>query len=404
MMKEIVLIITLVFACASAQAQANLVRNPSFEQYTQCPSTADQITYADYWSGIDSVGVNSCIPEYCNACVSVGNFDVPSTGRYFQYARTGSAFAHVQVFYDEQIMPSSYLRDYLQGRLYDTLIYNQSYCVTFHINLAEMSRYGIDKLGAYLDDGSIDATNNCGLPQTQYTPQVEYTDTIITDTMHWITIEGTFIANGTERFITLGNFYSLANTDTIRLPDNVYNNFTNDNYSWFLIDDVSVIESDLPAYAGGDTWVAEGDSVFIGRTPEVGLECYWYVNSNVVDSGAGIWAKPDTTTTYVVSQTLCGVVRTDTVTVSVFPVSVNGITNSRQLSVYPNPAGNVVNVMQERVVFTEAVIVNNVGQQVGVFPLIDKNSSADISALPAGVYYLQLRGDRGREVRSFVKM
>ncbi|HYD22630.1 MAG TPA: T9SS type A sorting domain-containing protein [Flavipsychrobacter sp.] len=224
----------------------------------------------------------------------------------------------------------------------------------------------------------------------------------MSDTLNWVKIEGTFTSNGTEKFITIGNFYSFANTNKIQLPDNGFNN-SNIDWSWHLIDDVSVIESNLPAHAGPDVWMVQGDSVFVGRTPEVGLECRWYIGSSVVDSGAGIWVQPDTTTTYVVSQTLCGVVRTDTVTVSVFPVSINGITNSKQLSIYPNPANNILTVSQEKRIFYSVNIINSVGQQVLSSLLNEKETRLDISTLPAGVYYLQLNGDKGREARSFVK-
>jgi type V secretory pathway adhesin AidA len=211
-------------------------------------------------------------------------------------------------------------------------------------------------------------------------------------------VEGSFTATGTERFITIGNFYSKANTNTVL----GYFNHQH-GYSWLLVDDVSVIPSDLPAYAGPDVWVVSGDSVYIGRPKEPGLECKWYLNGNLVDSGGGIWAKPAVSSTYVVEQTLCGLVKTDTVHVQVVPASVNGISNSRQLSVYPNPASNVLHVQQQMQIFHTGIIVNNVGQQLSSFQLHGKESSLDISSLAPGMYYLQLIGDRGREVRSFVK-
>lgn len=399
---RILITIVFIFTCAVSKAQVNLVLNPSLEHYDTCQDGADQITSANFWSGIDSLGQNSCVPEYCNACIGIGMMGIPIGGSYaHQYPRSGSAFAHVQMFYDE-FMNGNLKRDYLQGRFHSTLDDGQSYCVTFYVNLTEGSRYPIDKIGAYLDDGIIDNTNTCSLPQTQYTPQVQNTLGIIGDTMNWVKIEGTFTSNGTEEFITIGNFFNFANTNYVTTPNQYNDNDT--HFSWYLVDDVSVIPSDLPAYAGPDTWVVVGDSVFVGRTPEIGLECKWYVSGNVIDSGAGIWAKPTVTTTYVVEQTLCGLVKTDTVVVGVFPASINGLTNSRQLSIYPNPATTVLTVSQEKVIFNTAVIVNNLGQELPAHIITAKESHIDISSLPAGLYYLQLSGDKGREVRSFVKM
>jgi hypothetical protein len=392
-----ILAIFFLFTCASIKAQVNLVKNPDFEKYSQCSYHSDQMSFANFWSGVDSLGISSCVPEYCHVC-DTGMGVIPMSPQYYQYPRSGEGMAQVQVFYDEDIPNQYFRRDYLQGRLHSTLTSGQSYCVKFYVVLAELSEHAIDKIGAYLDDGSIDTVDSCGYPLTQYIPQVE-APSLMLDTFNWMKIEGSFAANGTERFITIGNFYDLANTiyTTSGSGSNIH-------YTWYLVDDVSVIPSDLPAYAGPDVWVAEGDSIFIGRTPEVGLDCYWYVNGNVVDSGAGFYAKPDTTTTYVVQQTLCGQVKTDTVVVSVFPVSVNGITNSRQLSIYPNPATKQLSIAQERIVFTEAVIINNIGQQLSTHKLNAQQTELDISTLPAGVYYLQLSGEKGREIRSFVKM
>jgi hypothetical protein len=321
------------------------------------------------------------------------------TGGY-QYPRTGSALATNMALFDE-FVPDTYRRSYLQGRLSEALIGGKSYCVSFYVSLANESRYAIKEYSAYLDDGSIDTGTNCGLPQTQITPQITNQLGILTDSINWVKIQGSFVAEGDEKFITLGNFKSLANTTWLEVPNN--DNF-GEHYSYYFVDDVSVIESDLPAYAGPDVWVAEGDSIFIGRTPEVGLECYWYINGSVIDSGAGIMVHPDTTTTYVVQQTLCGQVKTDTVIVSVFPVSVNGITNSRQLSIYPNPASSELTVMQERLIFNTAVIINSLGQQLSAHTLKEKETKLDISTLTPGIYYLQLNGEKGRELRSFVKM
>jgi hypothetical protein len=392
----------LIFTCAFSKAQVNLVLNPSFEQYSQCPNSADQISLANYWSAIDSFGNAFCTPEYLNACAGWGNglVGVPFGIGGYQYPRTGNGMADAQVFFDEAYF-DTYLRDYLQGRLYTALTDGQSYCVTFYVSRTAMSRYAVDRIGAYFDDGSIDTSSNCGLPKTQYTPQIQNPLGLIVDTVNWVKIEGTFTANGSEKFITIGNFYNKANTNYLVLPSNEN---SNSNYTWYFIDDVSVIPSDLPAYAGPDVWVALGDSIFIGRPPEIGLECKWYVGGNLVDSGGGIWVHPTVSTTYVVEQTLCGLVKTDTVHVQVVPTSINGITNSKQLSIYPNPATTELTVYMENIVFSQCTIMTSVGQSVATRSLSETETHIDISALPSGVYYLQLNGDKGREVRSFVKM
>lgn len=390
------IIILLLLTCATSIAQVNFVANPSFEEYSQCPDNGDGIAFANHWSAIDSNGNQYCTPEYCHTCGTHSLSSLPANQNFYQYPRNGSGLAVIQTYYD-QSTPHPYFRDYLLGRLTSQLENNKSYCVTFYVNFVEMSEYFVDKVGAYLDDGSICNVFNCSGPLTQFQPQVENTSGLITDTLNWVKIEGSFTSDGTERFITIGNFYNLAGTNAIP----AYNQ--NIGYSWLLIDDVSIVETDLEAYAGPDTWVVEGDSVFIGRN-EIVPGCTWLVNGTVVDSGAGIWVHPTATTTYVVEQTICGLAKTDTVVVSVFPVSVNGITNGQQVSIYPNPATSELLVKQEKHVFTQAVIYNQLGQQVSEHLLNDKETKVNIANLPVGVYQISLEGDKGKEIRRFVKM
>ena len=110
----------------------------------------------------------------------------------------------VQMFYNEWSFATS-KRDYLQGHFSSVLTPGQSYCVTFYVVQEDISTYAINKIGAYIDDGTIDTTHNTGLIQKQFTPQILET-TVITDTSYWTKIQGSFIATGTEKYMTIGNF------------------------------------------------------------------------------------------------------------------------------------------------------------------------------------------------------
>ncbi|MEO6831521.1 MAG: hypothetical protein ABI169_04945, partial [Chitinophagaceae bacterium] len=257
--------------------------------------------------------------------------------------------AQVQLYSDES-MPLPYLnqkRDYLQGRLYKILSAGKDYCISFYVNLAEASGYAIMNIGAYLDNGLIDTTTDIAAPQTQWHPQVSNTAGILSDTAAWVRIQGSFVAKGNEQFITIGNFKDKAHTTYVPVPLNHYNNGS--NYTWYLIDDVSVIAIDTKADAGPDTHVA-ADSAFIGRPPEVGLECTWAVlgSSTVIGTGAGIKVKPIVTTSYVVTQTLCGTVTRDTVKVDVWPAGINSVNGKTQVyTLSPNPAQQTLHLSQQ---------------------------------------------------------
>ena len=213
-------------------------------------------------------------------------------------------------------------RDYMQAHLYHTLAAGQSYCVTYYANLANQSGYATNNIDAYLDDGTIDTAGYyCGVPFLGVNPQITEA-VIIYDTLNWVKIQGSFVANGTERFITIGNFHDKAHTSYV--PFTTTSDIS--NFGYYLIDDVSVIASNAIADAGPDVTVAPGDTAWIGVDTTYGgiyagdgMPCYWYTlgGTTPIDSGGRIGVRPADTTTYVVAMDLCGTVTYDTVTVNV---------------------------------------------------------------------------------------
>ena len=408
-MKRVLLIIIIASGCFDIQAQVNYVRNPDFEEYTYCPSASDQIEAARFWNAVDSTGSiltkGDCRPEYCNICGTGGTSSIPNNAGFYQYPRSGIGMASAHFFCDETPPPPPpyyYYRDYLQGRLFKNLTAGKSYCVTFYVNLGEGSGYAHDKIGAYLDDGSIDTVSICSKPITFVTPQV-FSITIITDTTNWTKIEGSFIANGTERFITIGNFFAKAATSYV-LTD-YWSMYT--GYSYYTIDDVSVIETNLEADAGIDKAVHIGDSVWIGRGLDStkGLDCKWFYKGSLVDSGAGMYAKAGAVKgidTYIVVQTICGLVKTDTVLVYIYPVGIDELPNvqAQSYTIYPNPSRDgAINITQKvaNAKPVEIVVYSMQGSVVYKASRSFTNSSLSLHLedIPAGLYLLQVTAEKG---------
>jgi hypothetical protein len=385
-------------ACSTLQAQVNYVLNPGFEQHWRCPTGYDQIKFANYWSSIDTVNTyptmgdtfgNYCSPSYINMCASNITVSAPYNIRFYRYPKSGSGMMGFTGFFDESYV-SPQIRTYIQGRLYGHLAVGRSYCVTFYINFMGTdnsinSGYAIDHIGAYLDDGSIDLDtgSNCTKPIPTIIPQV-YTTTIITDTLHWTKIQGSFIATGNERFITIGNFFDKAHTNVIN-----YNLTGTNNFSWYLVDDVSVIESTQTANAGPDVVVAHGDSVHIG-TNEEGMPCTWYKqgSSTPIGYSGGIWVRPNVTTQYVVEMDLCGNVTRDTVKVTVDYTKAPSFSPQGGVMAYPNPVTNELVIAHAA--GSEVVICDVVGRVVYHSMLATAKEILDIHGLQKGVYVVQI--------------
>jgi len=352
-------------ASTICSAQINRVQNPSFEAYNVCPYQINGIAkkFCINWNAIDTnLSQNPidtfnntplCAPEYYNACAPwYSGLNVPQTILSYHYARSGGAMVGFYAFYDEADTSQHYLRDYVQGQLVSNLIAGQEYCVSFYV-YALSAAYGVNHIGAYFDDGSIRIGQDsvgCAQPQTAYTPQV-FASSILTDTVNWTKVEGSFTASGTETFITIGNFSDKAHTAVVAITDTTGIAVAGTGWAYYMLDDVSVVPSDLPAYAGMDTTINQGDSVFIGRN-EILPDIKWYANNVLLDSvNAGIWVKPNQTTTYVLEQSLCGSVKFDSVTVAVnvdttidTTEGVHYISYNKGFTIYPNPSGADFNI------------------------------------------------------------
>ncbi|MCC6372962.1 MAG: T9SS type A sorting domain-containing protein [Bacteroidia bacterium] len=234
---------------------------------------------------------------------------------------------------------------------------------------------------------------------------------IITDTLNWTLISGTFTANGDEKYLVIGNFLSdAATTKSIMIPTST------ESWSEYFIDDVSCIPLDLPAFAGKDTSCIPGTTVYIGRTRDVGIDeaCTWYQLPNlsvpIATAVAGLTVSPAITATYVVRQEICGNVKWDTVVVFKDGVGLEKFKVERQkIKVYPVPANGVLQLeIQEARDNSQdyiAVIINSLGQAIREEKLQFNNQKAELRTgdLANGVYYLSLENrDKERRHQRFV--
>ena len=201
------------FSFVLGEAQ-NLVANPSFENYSTCPSTAGEICNAINWFQPNNV-VNVCTgsSDYYNQCAPYGNTSVPVNDYSgHQAARTGDAYAGFMV-YDGEFASQYQAREYIEGTLITPLTQGIEYCVEFYVSLSDTCGYGISNLGIYFTNDSF-LYPDWAFQYIPVVPQVENGfSNIITDKENWILISGSFIAAGGEKFITIGNFDSDSMTN-----------------------------------------------------------------------------------------------------------------------------------------------------------------------------------------------
>lgn len=234
-MKKLLLLLLIQCLCVCIYAQ-NIIPNASFEQHSACPNATGQISFSVGWFPACKA---SCSPYtgygYFNECDTTQSFSVPYNSYGYQNAFNGNAYAGI-TFYNEF---NSNARGYIETKLNSSLTQNKKYCVSFYVSQADLSGFSINTIGCLftLDSFLVDSINQ----EIFLVPQIENTDSIITDTMNWVLISGEFTASGGEQFLTIGNFRNDSNTSK------VINSGGLSSSSIYYIDDVSVTLCDTTA-------------------------------------------------------------------------------------------------------------------------------------------------------------
>jgi hypothetical protein len=189
----------------------NLVPNPSFEDVDECPYEPPLLGFMPnarplhWFTSTDS-------PDYFNACIDSVT-SVPSNYVVYQHALNGEAYVGMYTY--STLFPET--REVVSAPLLAPLEVGQTYFASLYANAG----FG----------GTIHwptrATNNIGVlfttePYVWQDPMPPFgirdfahvrSAEVISDTVGWTLVSGSFVADSAYRYIVLGNHYSDALTE-----------------------------------------------------------------------------------------------------------------------------------------------------------------------------------------------
>jgi OOP family OmpA-OmpF porin len=225
MKKLLILICIWISGICSGQ---ELVPNGGFEQYSSCPSYISQLYQANSWTL-----ANQGSADYFNQCSDPNAWNavsVPSNLFGYQPAHNGGGYVGISLNGFSQVY--SY-REYVQVPLLSPLNAKACYHFEMYINLGDLCKYTTHDLGVYFSNTLLTYTNtNLNLPLT---PQISNMPNNRPDTLNWTLVGGTYTAVGGEKYLTIGNFKSDTNADTINV-----NQYPGYGFTYIYIDDVSL--------------------------------------------------------------------------------------------------------------------------------------------------------------------
>jgi OmpA-OmpF porin, OOP family len=228
-------LIFFLLGCTSAGVYAqNLVPNPSFEELSRCPhsfSTDKKDFIVPGWES-----PTNGTPDHFHSC-SWGEADVPFNWAGSANAHTGKAYAGMYVW-NKRTDNKSY-REYIQCELAEPLVKGDKYILEFYFKLASYSVYTSNRIGMVVTATPLSYSHDQEIPMTPVV-SVEKDTAVTATTGGWEHAVAEYVAQGNERYLTIGNFFNNQETKSTRLPHRIGKNSMLTTSAYYLIDDVSL--------------------------------------------------------------------------------------------------------------------------------------------------------------------
>ncbi|GMN10832.1 hypothetical protein MTsPCn9_30040 [Croceitalea sp. MTPC9] len=193
-------IVLLYFNAYHVLAQ-NLVKNPSFEDYHECPNTLGTFNaHVKSWS-TPTAGST----DYFNTCSSV--MSAPENFNGIQHPKDGEAYSGLYFY-----APGDY-REYVQVELKNKLRPEKEYVLSFYVSLAEGSDFAVKDFGVVCSYKPIAVNTKKELSKGRlysikgnkfHSFEINHPK-FHEDKSDWLKVTTTFTAKGYEKYLLLGN-------------------------------------------------------------------------------------------------------------------------------------------------------------------------------------------------------
>jgi len=251
----------LVASCVCAQ---NLVPNPSFEEYTDCPWNFGQ--WADV---VDWTSPYNTSADYYNACAGTGAAGVPLNTAGFQYPAEGSGYMGIAVY----LLGDPSYRELIATHLTEPLQPGVPVYLCFKVALGGFGSVNTNSANYTCSGVGMKFFNVLpnGWNEWYHYLYPDYPNSAaihlaeaVTDTSAWVTVSGAYVPDSAYTQLVIGNFFN----DSLSAPfifDTAGYGLANSAY--LFIDQVSV--SYDPNYCANWTGIKPvvGPSLIIGPNP-----------------------------------------------------------------------------------------------------------------------------------------
>ncbi len=223
------LVIAPLLIAAPAGAQ-NIVPNPSFENLTDCPSYYGQFGFVSDW-----FPMNGGNPDLYNPCAT--NPEVSAPSNVFGYQQPASGIGYVGMWgWSGQTISGFGYREIIGARLIEPLIAGHQYWFSMKVSWTS----GFPNPNGHTGFASNNMGVKCAMDSlwidSYWIPWQGHANyhsvDIITDSVNWTLLSGSFVVDSAYQFIYIGNFYDDVSTSVQQMDA------SGQYFSYYYADDV----------------------------------------------------------------------------------------------------------------------------------------------------------------------
>jgi OmpA-OmpF porin, OOP family len=218
-------------------AGQNLVSNPGFEEYYNCPGSFN-INHSTRAIAPSWNSPTDGTPDLFNEC-SRGSAGSKHNWAGVSRFHSGKGYVGIYVW----IKSKRDYREYIQTELRYPLVAGRTYQIKFNVKLSSYSRYSIDRIGALLLDSAYHSTRDTPINIPPTILKV-YDSAFRKTTGLWEKISSDYLAKGNERYLIIGNFSDNRTTKSFHLNFEPVQEPMLANAAYYYVDDVSVVDAD----------------------------------------------------------------------------------------------------------------------------------------------------------------
>ncbi len=208
----------------------NLIQNGSFESLNGKARKLGAIEVATGW--VSPTGVRA---DLFTPVAKVEDINTPTNVYGMEDPKDGQNYAGIVAYSYNDKMP----RTYLMAKLDAPMKKGMTYCVKFNVALAELSKYAVSEIGANISKKPFGTDEKSSIIDKMHIMHPR--QKVFNGMYGWDLICGSYVAEGGEKYITIGNFINNKDIEAAKSKKPADIRGTQIIAAYYYVDDVSVM-------------------------------------------------------------------------------------------------------------------------------------------------------------------